>query len=124
MSPGIVWALESSLDFPWPGVFRVCEAHGIQSACFLHPANLTLDMLPKQCEYGRGWFLAQAHGEAVSEVPGELLFSFLSGSKSAESLSELCLLISLMSTKLFPFLLLHLTLNTQYAAVLLIRPTG
>lgn len=44
----------------------------------------------------------QAHGEAVSEVPGELLFCFLSGSKSAESLSELCLLISLASTKLPP----------------------
>lgn len=91
------WALESSLGFPWPGY-----VFGIWSACFLHSANLLLGTLSKWMWIRQRLVTGASHGEAVSEVPGELLFSFPSRSKSAESLSELCLLISLASTKLSP----------------------
>lgn len=75
-------------------IFKVCE---IYRTCQINFLN--------EYEYGRGWLLAHTHGKAVLlDVPKELLFSFLSGSKSAESLSELCLLISLASTKLSPLL--------------------
>lgn len=49
------------------------------------------------------WCTLMVHA-VLSEVSEELLFSFLSGSKPAESLSELCLLISLGGTKLPPLL--------------------
>lgn len=71
------------------------------------------------------WWM-NAHGKAVlSEVPEELLFSFLSGSKSAESLFWAVFTHIISKYKAFSFVsLFHLTLNTKYATVILIRPTG